>query len=77
MNAWVARREAHCEPMHSEFVSERVLSRLLVNISKLLIHLQDLVNWIRYCGTCSKLGLIGDDFNKYDIFLTIIADLDC
>ena len=48
-----------------------------MNISKLLIHLQDLVSWIRYCSTCSKLGLIGDDFNKYDIFLTIIADLDC
>ena len=23
--AWVARREAHCEPMHSEIVSARVL----------------------------------------------------
>ena len=77
MNTSVRMNMVHCEPMHSEFVSERVLSRLLVKISKLLIHLQDLVNWIRYCGTCSKLGLIGDDFNKYDIFLTIIADLDC
>jgi len=25
----------------------------------------------------SKLGLIGDDFNKYEIFLAIIANLDC
>ena len=51
--------------------------RPLVNISKPLIHLQDLVNWVRYCCICSKLGLIGDDFNKYEIFLAIIADLDC
>jgi hypothetical protein len=25
MNTWVARREAHCEPMHSAIVSVRVL----------------------------------------------------
>ena len=28
-------------------------------------------------GIYSRGGLIGDDFNKYEIFLDIIADLDC
>ena len=74
---WVASEATHCEPMHSAIVSARVLWILLVNISKLLIHLQDLVNWIRYCCICSELGLIGDDFNKDEIFVAIIADLDC